>query len=322
MNRATALEIGSCIKHARRILVASHIRPDGDAIGSLLGMGLALRGSGKDVQMILADGVPSNFSHLTGSELVQKHPEGNFDLSIVVDCSELKRVGSILDRYTPPDINIDHHITNMNFATINLVDTGAVATAEILAEYMPIWELEIDTAVADALLTGLITDTLGFRTGNMTPSALRTAASLMEAGSNLSHLYEKSLIERTFEATRFWGAGLSSLEREGPIVWTTLTMEERQACGYTGRDDAELINVLSTIADAIVAIIFVEQPNGNIKVSWRAKPGYDVSAIALYFGGGGHPAAAGAEIRGDLDDVKWMVLEKTRNTLAEIMQTK
>lgn len=315
------VEIGERINKSRRILVVSHVRPDGDAVGSLLGLGLALQKSDKIVQMVLSEGVPPSYRHLQGSELVKKRPEGSFDLIFVLDCSDLSRTGHALDGYHQPDINIDHHVTNLEFARINLVEPSAVATAEILVEHMLKWELDIDKPIADALLTGLITDTLGFRTGNMTSQALRTAAKLVDAGSDLSILYEKVLIDRTFESAKFWGAGLSTLDRDGPIVWATLTMDDREACGYSGRDDADLINVLSSIVDTDVSIIFVEQPNGNVKVSWRARPGHDVSKIALQFGGGGHPAAAGAEIQGSLKTTQSIILEKTKNELAKSLQT-
>jgi phosphoesterase RecJ-like protein len=212
-------------------------------------------------------------------------------------------------------LNIDHHVTNLNFAKMNLVDTTAVATAEILVDRLPDWDLPLTRDVAAALLTGLITDTLGFRTSNMTPKALRVAANLMEAGAELPELYQRSLIDHSYEAMRFWAAGLSKLERDGQIVWTTLTMADRKESGYPGRDDADLINELSAISDAAISIVFVEQPNGAVKVSWRAQPNIDVSAVALKFGGGGHPSAAGAEVSGSLDDVRQRVLQETRQLL-------
>jgi phosphoesterase RecJ-like protein len=300
------------VQRAQRILTVSHIRPDGDAVGSLLGLGLSLQAAGKEVQMVLEDGVPRNFRFLEKSSLIQKKPKGDFDLIIVVDCSDLRRVGGALDGYAKPHVNIDHHVTNLNFADFNIVDTFAVATAEILAWLLPELNLPIDHNVASALLTGLITDTIGFRTSNMTPEALRCAADLMEAGVDLSEIYNEALIVRSFEAARFWGAGLSKLDRDGSIVWTTLSMQDRNAVDYGGRDDADLINLLSSIESADVALIFVEQPNGNTKVSWRAKPGFDVSSIALRFGGGGHPAASGAEIPGSIEEVSRQVLSETR----------
>lgn len=303
------------LQEAQRILVVSHVRPDGDAIGSLLGMGLSLQATGKEVQMVLADGVPASFRHLAGSEQIHTQVEGPFDLIAVLDCSDLDRVGSALDGLPVPDLNVDHHPTNLNFARINLVEEQAVATAEMLALYLPVCGFPITEAVASALLFGLITDTLGFRTNNMTPKALRVAADLMEAGGDLPTLYYHGLIKRTYEAAKYWGAGLSRLQREGRMVWTTLTLADRRAIGYPGRDDADLINVLSSLEDVDVVIVFNEQPGGRIKVSWRSQPGIDVAQVALRFGGGGHKAAAGAEIEGSLDEVQAQVLEATKKLL-------
>lgn len=305
------------IQAARTILVTTHIRPDGDAIGSLLGLGLALRQTGKSVQMVSTDGVPASYRHLPGTQDVLQRVKSPVDLTIVVDCSDLDRTGTGLDKAAVPDLNIDHHITNCHFARLNLVVTGAVATTEIIADSLPAWGLSITAEVAAALLTGLVTDTLGFRTSNMTPKALRLAADLMEAGADLPDLYMRALVQHSFEALRFWGAGLISIERDGAIVWTKLSMADRQAAHYPGRDDADLINVLSAVNDASISIIFVEQPNGNIKVSWRSQPGYDVSTIAVQFGGGGHPNAAGAEVKGNFEQVIPNVLSETRKVVQE-----
>jgi phosphoesterase RecJ-like protein len=312
VNEEQALDAARILQRAQRILLISHVRPDGDAIGSLIGFGLSLQSAGKEVQMISPDGVPNTFKFLPGSKLVNNRPEGFHDLVIVLDCSDLERTGHVLEEDIDPDLNIDHHITNLNFAKLNLVDTEAVATAEIIAEHLDRWGLPLTRESAANLLTGIITDTLGFRTANVTPVSMRTVVKLMETGVDLSELYNKALIRRSFEAVRFWGVGLNRLEREGPLVWTTLTLEDRRAVGYPGRDDADLTNVLSSIEEAAISVIFVEQPNGNVKVSWRADQDYDVSRIALNFGGGGHPAAAGAEIEGNIEEVRTLILEETR----------
>ncbi len=303
------------LESAQRVLVVSHIRPDGDAIGSLLGWGLSLQAAGKDVQMVLSDGVPSSYCHLSGSEQIRSRPNGSFDWVVVLDCSDLKRAGNVLNGNGLPDLNVDHHITNLNFAKINLVDPAAVATSEILAGLIESLELPLTQPVAAALLTGIITDTIGFRTSNMTPKVLRLAANLMEHGGDLAELYHQALVKRSFEATRFWASGLNQLERDGRLVWATLTQADRKAAGYSGRDDADLINVLSSIEDSDIAVIFVEQPNNSVKVSWRAQPGFDVSKLAVKFGGGGHPAASGAEIQGSLESNRPVVLKATREIL-------
>ena len=303
------------LRDAQRILVASHVRPDGDAVGSLLGLGLALLEGGKQVQMVLADGVPSQFHHLPGSEKVVHRPDGSFDLVCVIDCSDPNRIGATLPGNIYPDLNIDHHVTNMNFGKINLVDTDAVASAEILVELIPLSGLTINNRVASTLLTGIITDTIGFQTNNMTPKALRLSAELIEAGANLSELYRKALANRSFEAIRLWGAGLWKVEREGRMIWTSLTMEDRKKVNYPGRDDADLINILSSVNGTDIYMIFVEQPKGKVKVSWRSQLGFDVTNIAASFGGGGHPSASGAEIVGGLEEVQTAVLMATREYL-------
>jgi phosphoesterase RecJ-like protein len=299
-----------------KILIASHIRPDGDAIGSLLGLGLALIDRGKSVKMVLVDGVPASFRHLEGSNFIVKEAGGEYDTFITVDCADFKRVGKAFETIGQPDINIDHHKTNENFGKLNLIEPEEVATSAILANHLSAWGLRITRPVADALLTGIITDTLGFRTANTNPSALRLCAMLMETGSNMPDLYMRSLVHTSFPAARYWGAGLSRLEQENGIVWGTLTLDDRKHAGYGGNDDADLINLISAIHGNKVGMIFVEQSDNRVKISWRAlEEGIDVSPIAKQFGGGGHAAAAGADVPGSLDDIQPLVLKATKEGL-------
>jgi len=158
----------------------------------------------------------------------------------------------------------------------------------------------------------LITDSLGFRVAGMSPGALRIAADLFEIGANLPTLYAKALLTRSFRAACYWGKGLSSIQLEDRLLWTRLTLDDRAAAGYPGSDDADLVNILQTIEDADVFVVFIEQTKSRVKVSWRARPGFDVSKIAYQFGGGGHKPAAGAEISGSLDEVIDNVLVSTR----------
>ena len=127
-------EFGQKINRAERILLISHIRPDGDAVGSLIGLGLILEELGKEVNLVLEDGVPIVFQHLFGSDKVFREAAGVYDLVIILDCSDIDRIGSVLDDYGDPDINIDHHPTNTHFAELNLVQEDAVATAEMIYE--------------------------------------------------------------------------------------------------------------------------------------------------------------------------------------------
>jgi phosphoesterase RecJ-like protein len=304
------------LEKATKIVIASHVRPDGDAVGSLLGLGLALRDAGKSVQMVLVDGVPSSFKHLEGSDLILKEPKEEHDTFITVDSADFRRVGKIFENFGQPDINIDHHKTNERFGKINLIEPEEVATAAILTRHMPEWGYPITKPIAAALLTGIITDTLGFRTANTNPSALRLCAMLMETGVDLTELYMKALVMKSFSAARYWGAGLSRLEQQNGIVWATLTLNDRKISGYSGNDDADLINMISAIDGNKVGMIFVEQNDLHVKVSWRAlEPGIDVSQVAKYFTGGGHAAAAGADIPGTLSEIQPLVLKTTKDML-------
>lgn len=301
--------IRELLNKADNILLTSHVRPDGDAVGSLLGLGLALMATGKDVQMVLADGLPSTFNHLSGADLVLTDAKEDYDLSVTVDCSDLERTGGTLGE-RQPDINIDHHITNLNYARHNLVEEEA-ATASIIAEHLVDWDLPITTPAAEALLTGIITDTIGFSTSNMSGGCLRTAAMLVDHGANIHELYNQALGTRSFSETKLWGLGLSRLQRKGRIVWTTLTDEDKRLANFSGKGSADIINLLTGIRDADIAIVFLKSENDQIKVSWRAKTPYDISALAVSFGGGGHPAAAGADITGSMEEVKQQILNAT-----------
>jgi bifunctional oligoribonuclease and PAP phosphatase NrnA len=310
------LQVGQILEKAKRVLIVSHIRPDGDAVCSTLGLGLALQNAHKEVQMVMKDGVMKVFKHLPGNDQITKKLEGEFDCRIVVDCSDMLRVGGFLGEFQP-DVNIDHHITNLNFAKANLVQPGSVATSAVLAEWLPKWNFPITQPVAELLLSGIIYDSIGFRTSNMNSETLRLAANLMDMGANLPDLYSKALMRPQFEAMRYWGYGLVNLQREDRLIWTQLRMQDRAEAKYPGLDDAELNNLLSNIDDVDISVLFIEQKKDAVKISWRAKNGIDVSAMALAFGGGGHPAAAGADMKGTLDEVRAKVLEATQKLIDE-----
>jgi phosphoesterase RecJ-like protein len=317
MNEETTGAIKERLDKSKNVVIASHVRPDGDAIGSLLGLGLALRDASKSVQMVLVDGVPSSFKHLEGSDLIVREPMGEHDTFITVDSADFKRVGKVFENFGQPDINIDHHKTNEKFGKLNLIEAEEVATAAILTRHLPEWGFAITKPIAAALLTGIVTDTLGFRTSNTNPSALRLCAALMETGVDMTDLYMRALVMKSFPAARYWGAGLSRLEQTDGIVWATLTLEDRKKSGYGGNDDADLINMISSIEGSKVGMIFVEQSDNHVKISWRAlEPGIDVSPVAKHFNGGGHAAAAGADIPGALSEIQPLVLKTTQDMLS------
>jgi phosphoesterase RecJ-like protein len=304
------------IAAAARVLIVTHVAPDGDAIGSQLGLGLALRAAGKEVVFACDDPAPDNFRFLQGADEITPSPGGDFDLIIAVDISDVRRMGAIGDKLgRRPHLLLDHHITNHGFADINLLDPEAASTGELVTELLEPLGLPLPQPAATCLLAGILTDTIGFRTSNTTPKTLGLAQKLMEAGAPLSVLHKNVLSRRSFEAVRLWAEGLARLREDNGIVWASLTLKGRRASGYGGTGDADLIDILTTIRDAKVAIVFSERADGTIKVSWRSAPEINVAQLATSFGGGGHAPAAGAEIPGPLAEVEKKVILATRALL-------
>lgn len=304
-------KVQHALQTAQNIVVIAHLRPDGDAVGSVLGLGIALQDAGHQVQMVLKDKVPSSLKFLVGVKQIVQSIASPYDFLIVVDSSDIERIGINLGKGTVPDLNIDHHATNLHFARINWVDEHAISTTAMLAEILPSLDLPITPVIASALLTGLITDSLGFRTPNMNAAALRTASKLVDAGANLPELYFEALTSRPYESARLWGIGLSNLHRKNDLIWTSISLAERRSVGYNGLDDADLVNFLPTISGVNIVVILLEQPDGYVKISWRSKIGYDISKLALQFGGGGHKNAAGAMLEGSLGEVQDQILRAT-----------
>jgi len=318
MDELSAKKAREFLRRSQHILLATHERPDGDGLGSLLGLAWMLRGKGKTLHLLSKDGVPATFHFLPGYKEVSSQIPAEVDLIVYLDCSDADRVGEFSAPLpSAPTVNIDHHTTNSLFAEANLIEQEAVAMAEVVYDLVKPLRLSLNLNASTGLLTGLVTDTLGFRTANVNPKSMLIAQKLMRAGANLSEIVEWSMNRRSFSAARYWGPGLSRIEREDRMVWTWLSLADRRLAGYPGRDDADLINILSSVEGADLAMIFVEQEGGTVKVSWRAHNGLDITPIAKRYGGGGHPAAAGATVPGSLEQVAHTVVEATHKWLSD-----
>jgi phosphoesterase RecJ-like protein len=318
LNRPDVQRLHELIAGARRVLLVTHVAPDGDAIGSLLAMGWLLKAQAKSLTLACEDPVPGVYGYLPGSELVVQQASGPFDLVISLDCSDRRRMGKVSDEDLAalPLINIDHHITNTNFGTLNWVDPSSVATAQMILSLADTLAWEITQPVAVCLLTGLVTDTRGFRTSNVDIAAMRATLRLLEAGASLNLVTRQALEQRPLASVRLWGEAIDDLHLEDGILWTQVTnsMRQRWALGEDG--DSGLANFLSGISEASVVVVFTERNDGTVDVGMRAVPEYDVAQAALRLGGGGHPQAAGCTLEGDLSDVREQVLAEIRQSLA------
>jgi phosphoesterase RecJ-like protein len=308
------------IRDARRVMVITHVSPDGDAIGSLLGLGWALRRLGKEHTLACADPVPKRFTYLPGSEAIVTGPgpvlsgSGEYDLVISLDCADLQRLGAAYDESLAglPLVNIDHHVTNTHFGTVNWTDTGVASAGEMVLELVESLGVPLDADIALCLLNGIVTDTRGFRIPNTPLRTMRAALTLMEAGAQLPEVTDHVFNRRPFSDVCLWAKALGGLRLDGRIIWSQITRTMRQECAFSENGDAGLVNFLGTTDEADVAIVFIEKDDGRVKVEMRSVPGVDVSAVALNLGGGGHPQAAGCTLDSDLDEARERVLRAVK----------
>jgi phosphoesterase RecJ-like protein len=314
LNRASQL-----IHSAHRPLLICHVDPDGDAVGSLTGLGRALRQMGLEPIMACSDPVLPRFSYIPGTEAVVQDVSTPFDLVISLDCSDPERLGHFPHMPGFGEralINIDHHLTNLNFGDVNLVDADASSTAEIVLCLLETMGARLDAELSTCLLTGIVTDTRGFRTNNVDARVIQAALRLMNAGASLPYITSHGLDRRPIAALRLWGMALENLRVDDRVIWTSIPLEIRRTAGHTGHGDAGLASLLISADDADAAVVFVEGQDGRIEVALRAVPGFDVAHVALSLGGGGHALAAGCTIPGPMERAQDQVLAALQADLA------
>ncbi len=311
-------QLQQLIDCAQRMFLIAHVDPDGDTIGSTLALARALRMMGKDCSVACDDLVPEALLFLPGTDAFGTPQITGEDLIITVDVSDPDRLGNAY-RHVPSldttTVNIDHHVTNTMFAAVNLVRTEAAATAEIIFDLLLDWQIHVDALLATYLLTGIVTDTRSFSTSSTSPRTLEMSAQLMKAGASLIEINENYFRQRRLATLRLWGRMLDEMQMDGHLVWSFNTLDMKNECKASSDNGDGIVNLLATARDAKAAIVFKEKKDGQIDVSIRSRPGVDISPIAVHFGGGGHPQAAGAIVEGDLDQVTRDVLSKAKEVL-------
>jgi phosphoesterase RecJ-like protein len=316
---AALKQASQLIRAAHQPLLVCHISPDGDAVGSLTGLGWALRQMDQQPILACADHIPSQFNYIPGAETIVQEVGQPFDLVISVDCADLGRLGrfSQLPEFGQrPLVNVDHHVTNPGFGTVNLVDPEASSSAEIVLRLLDAIQVTLSTEAATCLLAGIVSDTRGFRTETTTVEVVEAALRLMKAGVSLPTVAHHALDRRPTAAVLLWGAALAQLHIEDHVIWTGISQAMRRAAGYAGNGDAKLANFLVTADDADAIAVFTECDDGRVEVSLRAIPGFDVTPVAIQFGGGGHALAAGCTILGSLEKVQAGVVAALRADIA------
>ncbi|MGD0565904.1 MAG: bifunctional oligoribonuclease/PAP phosphatase NrnA [Candidatus Goldiibacteriota bacterium] len=308
-------EVAELIKSSKKILLSTHINPDGDGIGSGLALMNKLTGMGKRVDFINRDALPVIYRFLPGSGNIKsaKKITGKYDLAIVLECPELERNGGIID-YTQQvkfTVNIDHHLGNTMYGDVNIVDPAAAAVGEQLFGIMKELGWAIDPDTATCIYTSIVTDTGSFRYSNTKPGVHIIAAELLKAGANPERI-SNEVYAATKEATNLLTLMLLKLKTEGKIGYSYLSKEMFSRTGAQESETDNFINNIRAIRTVEIAMLFKELTKSSVKVSFRSKNGADVNVIARRFKGGGHKHAAGAVINLPLLKSMKVVLKEVR----------
>lgn len=313
------------LKKGKRFLVVSHVNPEGDAVGSLLGLYLAIKSQGKEAVAYLEDPVPDLFTFLPGAkEIVHSlDNSSSFDATFAVDCGQKERLGRGFNELKNPGrvINIDHHATNDCFGDINIIIPEASAAGELVYDFCKSANIPISREIAVNLYTAIHTDTGSFRYSSSTPSAFRAAGELVEKGAEPWDISRRVYENHPAKKYKLLGLVLSTLDvlNGGPLgtIATLLVTQEMFRQAGAEKDVADgFVNYARGIEGAEVGILFRECGSDEYKVSLRSKGIVDVSEVAKNFGGGGHRNAAGFILKGRLPEVKSKVINAVRERMA------
>jgi phosphoesterase RecJ-like protein len=315
--------IAEWLQGAGRILVPTHVGPDGDSLGCTLAFGRALKMRGYDAVVVSSDPIPNVYSPFYKAEdvFVGDVPPGPPATHIAcLDISDPKRTGGF---YTANEaafkgengvkvLNMDHHATNLRFGDLQLLDVNAAACAEQVAVALNELGWAVDAEIARYVLLGIVTDTLGFRTPSTTSRSLKIASHMMERGGNLYEIAEQVFNTRPLSTVLMWSKALASVKlgAGGRAIYIHVTQQMLDEAGAKEEELEGLSSYLATVTgDVKVAAVLKERGDGTTRVSIRSRPGVDVAKIARRFGGGGHTQAAGATIPAVGDEADRLFLE-------------
>ncbi len=299
---------------ADTILVSSHARPDGDAIGSMLACGMLLEQLGKHVKMVLSDRVPLLYRWLPCAEHIE-HTEqvsGHYDLTILLECDGLER-SRLKGLEGRTIINIDHHASGRPFAAINWIDPQASAVAELVFDLAVAAGVNISTDMATCLYTAVLTDTGSFCYEGTDAHTLKLATELVKLGARPSQIAQEVYFTNPLSKMVLLGAALSTLHREGRIAWLWVTHEDMQRSEAAEEDCEGIVNYAIAIAGVEVAVLLRELPDHRVRLSMRSKGRVNVAQVAESIGGGGHANASGCTLPGPLAEATHSIVETLRS---------
>lgn len=320
-------ELSRTLQQHDHFAIISHFRPDGDAIGSTLALGLLLRSLGKKVLMWNSDPVPQRYAFLSGTQDILPVPDDmpeDVQVMICVDTGDIKRLNQNVQNIfnkAPFTINIDHHHTNTHYAQLNVVEGGAAACGCMIYKLLRTMGAELSREIAEALYAAISTDTGSFQYSSTTPEVMRIAAELIEAGVNVGDINRRIYQEvpPTCFITQREVLNNMVIEENGTISHYSMPAGRKAELGVGMEDTKDLVDIIRVMQGVKVAAIFEDLEDGRIRVSLRSKdPAIDVSAIAGMHGGGGHCMASGIRMRGPLEEAREAVLNSIRTAVRNL----
>ena len=302
----------------QRFLITTHVRPDGDGLGSMLALAATLEERGKRVQLVIASAPVPRYDFLDPARKIQRFtlPGDAYrdaDAILVLDTgtwNQLGDFGTFMRSRPVAKLVIDHHLTQDDLGAIRLVDATAEATGRLIWDALAALGATPAPPAAHALFVALAMDTGWFRHNNTSPATLRLAADLVAPGARPTEAYEALFEQNTLGRLKLTGLvlGRMTVTLNGQVAYTEVHREDYEAIGATPQDSEDLINYTRSIAGIEVGLFFLEQPRGGVKVSFRSRSRVDVARVAQQFGGGGHRLASGAILETSLDEARSRVL--------------
>ncbi|MEX1114376.1 MAG: bifunctional oligoribonuclease/PAP phosphatase NrnA [Akkermansiaceae bacterium] len=322
---ASFAQIGEVLRNHQSFVLLSHVRPDGDAIGSQLALGYALIAAGKSVRLINEDGLPENLAFMAGSERIETPPTEPLDVEVAIalDTATKPRLGEhALHAASKANIwlNIDHHVSNPGYGDLNLIDSTSPATGQILYQLIVALDLPLPAESRDAIYVAVSTDTGSFQYPSTTAKTYDLAADLIRRGLDVGKINSDTYDNHPYRRVELMRALLNTLELspDGMVAHWEMRDQTRIDLALTPDDSEGLIDIIRAIRGVQVAVFFEELPDGKIRVSMRSKDRrFNVCEIAMAFGGGGHALAAGIRMKGPLEEAKPLVLEAIRNRITD-----
>jgi phosphoesterase RecJ-like protein len=311
-------QVVELIENKNKFGITTHIKPDGDGVGSSLGLCWLLQSLGKSAEVIVRGDIPPSYRNLPGAESIRdvEQLDGEYDAIFVIECSDLERPGirGLENHFT---VNIDHHATSAHFGTINWIDSTASAVGEMIYNLCKAIGGRVTREIAECVYMALVTDTGSFHFSNTTERTLKVASELIKAGARPADISEAVYNNYPWSRIELMRQVLSTVKRDasGQVATLRQTLAMRQTAEAVDGDNNGFVNIPLAARDVLAVVYMREVGPNQFRVSLRSKGDINVARVAERFGGGGHRNAAGLRIEGDWDEKEQELVEAVKDAV-------